>query len=233
MRGGKCVRLYQGDYSLETVFSEDPVETALRWQSLGAPGLHLVDLDGAQTGEILNLAIIREIASSVLIPTELGGGIRDMETIGQILKAGVERVIIGTAAVEDPGLVSEACRRYGDAVVVSIDARDGFLAIRGWLEQTELPAAEFIRSMSRIGVRRFIYTDINRDGTLTEPNFSAIFELVQSTRRPIVAAGGISRLTHLKILNRLGVSAAIVGKALYTGDINLKTGFNYLCSRPR
>lgn len=196
--------------------------TALGWQSLGAPSLHLVDLDGAQTGKILNLDTIREIASSVLIPTELGGGIRHLETIERILRVGVERVIISTAAVEDPNLVSEACRRYGDAVVVSIDARDGCLAIRGWLEQTELSAAEFVRAMSRIGVKRFNYTDINRDGTLTEPNFTAIFELVESTRLPIVAAGGISRLSHLKMLSRLGVSAAIVGKALYTGDIDLK-----------
>lgn len=222
------MRLYQGDYGRETVFSEDPVETALRWQSMGAPCLHLVDLEGAQTGEIANLATVREIASSVLLPTELGGGIRRLETVEQILKVGVERVIIGTAAVEDPEMVSEACRRYGDAVVVSIDARDGYLAIRGWLKQTEIAATEFVRSMSRLGVKRFIYTDINRDGTLTEPNFSAIFELVQSTRLPVVAAGGISRLTHLKILSRLGVAAAIVGKALYTGDINLKQALESL-----
>ena len=198
------------------------METALRWQSFGASRLHLVDLDGAQTGEILNLEVIREIVNSVLIPTELGGGIRDLKTIKQILQTGVERVILGTAAVEDQNLVREACRMYGEAVVVGIDARDGYLAIRGWQEQTKITAAEFLQSMSVLGAKRFIYTDINRDGTLTEPNFSAIFELVQSTRLPVIAAGGISRLIHLKILARLGVSGVIIGKALYTGDIDLK-----------
>ncbi|MFH0942151.1 MAG: 1-(5-phosphoribosyl)-5-[(5-phosphoribosylamino)methylideneamino]imidazole-4-carboxamide isomerase [Chloroflexota bacterium] len=222
IRGGKCVRLYQGDYSREIVFSEDPVDTALRWQSLGAPRLHLVDLDGAQTGEIVNLATIKEIVGSVLVPTELGGGIRRLETVEQALKIGVERVVIGTAAVENPDLVTEACRRFGESVAVSIDARDGKLATHGWLKQTEIAATDFVRSMVRIGVKRFIYTDINRDGTLTEPNFSAIFELLESTRLPIIASGGISRLIHIKILKRLGVSAAIIGKALYTGDINLK-----------
>lgn len=198
------------------------MEMALNWQSLGAPRIHLVDLDGAQTGEILNLDTVREIVSSVLVPTQLGGGIRRLETVEQVLKAGVERVIIGTAAVEDPDLVTEACRRYGDAVVVGIDARDGYLAVRGWLQQTQITATDFTKSMARLGVKRFIYTDINRDGTLTEPNFSAIFDLLDSTRLPIIAAGGISRMNHLKMLKRLGVDAAIVGKALYTGDISLK-----------
>lgn len=198
------------------------MDTALRWQSLGAPRLHLVDLDGAQTGEFANLAIIKEIAGSVLIPTELGGGIRKLETIEQVLKAGAERVIIGTAAVEDPDLVTEACRRFGEAIVVSIDARDNKLATHGWLKQTEITATDFVRSMVRIGVKRFIYTDISRDGTLTEPNFSAIFEILESTRLPVIASGGISKLTHLQILKRLGASGAIIGKALYTDDINLK-----------
>jgi len=222
IRGGKCVRLYQGDYSREIVFSEDPADTALRWQSLGAPRLHLIDLDGAQTGELTNLPIIKEIVGSVLIPTELGGGIRKLETIEQALKAGVERIIIGTSAIEDPELVAESCRHFGDAIAVSVDARDGKLATHGWLKQTEIPVTEFVKSMVRLGAKRFIYTDINRDGTLTEPNFSAIFEVLETTRLPIIASGGISKLAHLQILKRLGVSGAIIGKALYTGDINLK-----------
>ena len=189
---------------------------------MGAPRLHLVDLDGAQTGAVTNLQVIKEIVSSVLIPTELGGGIRSLETIEQALKTGVERVIVGTAAIEDPELVAESCRRFGDAIAVGVDARDGKVATHGWLKQTEIPATEFIKSMVRLGVKRFIYTDINRDGTLTEPNFSAIFEVMDTTRLPIIASGGISKLTHLQILKRLGVSGAIIGKALYTGDINLK-----------
>lgn len=194
----------------------------MHWQSLGAPRLHLVDLDGAQTGELANLPIIKEIAHSVLIPTELGGGIRNLETIEEALKAGVERVVIGTAAVENPDLVAEATKRFGEAIAVSIDARDGKLATHGWLKQTEVTAPDFVRAMMRLGVKRFIYTDINRDGTLTEPNFTAIFELLESTRLPIIASGGVSRITHLMILKQLGISGAIVGKALYTGDINLK-----------
>jgi len=214
--------LYQGDYDQETIFSDDPVDTALRWQSLGAPRLHIVDLDGAATGELCNLDIIREIASVVLIPTQLGGGIRRLETIEQVLKAGVERVILGTAAVEDHGLVEEACRNFRESIIVGVDAWEGNIAIRGWRQQTELKVVEFAQSMTQLGVRRFIYTDINRDGTLTEPNFAAIFDMVNAIGLPVIAAGGISSLSHLEMLKQLGVEGAIVGKALYTGDIDLK-----------
>ncbi|MFH1775660.1 MAG: 1-(5-phosphoribosyl)-5-[(5-phosphoribosylamino)methylideneamino]imidazole-4-carboxamide isomerase [Chloroflexota bacterium] len=222
LRDGRCVRLYQGDYSREVVFSDDPVEVAFQWQSLGAPRLHVVDLDGAANGELGNRDIIREIASAVLIPVQLGGGIRQLTTIERLLKDGVERVILGTAAVEDRELVREACRSYGESVVVSIDAREGLVATRGWREQTELDAVSLAQSMVDIGVRRFIYTDISRDGTLTEPNFTAITEIITATESPVIAAGGISRLAHLEILKKLGAEGAIVGKALYTGDIDLK-----------
>jgi phosphoribosylformimino-5-aminoimidazole carboxamide ribotide isomerase len=222
LRDGRCVRLYQGDYEQETVFSDDPVETALRWQSLGASRLHIVDLDGAATGELRNRDIIKQIASVLLIPTQVGGGIRQLETIEEVLKAGVERVILGTAAVEDYKLVKEACRHFRESIIVGVDANEGFIAIRGWRQQTEVSDIEFAQSMARLGVQRFVYTDISRDGTLTEPNFTAIFEMINAVRLPIVAAGGISSLTHLKMLNELGVEGAIIGKALYTGDINLK-----------
>jgi phosphoribosylformimino-5-aminoimidazole carboxamide ribotide isomerase len=222
LREGRCVRLYQGDYAQETIYSDDPVEVALEWQSLGASRLHIVDLDGAAKGEVCNLDIITQIASTMLIPTQLGGGIRDLETIKQLLKAGIERIILGTAAVEDPQLVQEACRSFRESIIVSVDAHEGNIATHGWREKTGLKAAEFIKSMIEIGVRRFIYTDISRDGTLTEPDFSAIFELVDAFRLPIIAAGGISSLDHIKMLQRLGVEGAIIGKALYTGDIKLK-----------
>ena len=204
------------------MFSDDPLEVALKWQSLGAPRLHIVDLDGAATGELRNLDIINQIANAVLIPTQLGGGIRQLETIEQLLKAGVERVILGTAAVEDRKLVREACRNFNESIIVGIDAREGYIATHGWRQQTELTTVEFTQSMIGLGVKRFIYTDINRDGTLTEPNFTAIFELVNTFRLPIIAAGGISSLNHLLILKKLGVEGAVVGKALYTRDINLK-----------
>ncbi len=222
IRDGRCVRLYQGDYAIETVFSDDPLDQALKWQSLGAHRLHIVDLDGAATGEIKNLEIICNIAAGLLIPTQLGGGIRDLDTISEVLKAGVDRVILSTAAVENPELVREACRLYRESVIVSLDARDGNIAIHGWRTGTELNVLEFARSMIKLGVRRFIYTDINRDGTLTEPDFSAITELMEAVRVPVVAAGGISSLNHLKVLQKLGVEGAIIGKAVYTGDIDLK-----------
>ena len=139
-----------------------------------------------------------------------------------MLKAGIERIILGTAAVEDPELVKEACRSYSEHIIVGVDAREGYIAIHGWQQQTELKAVEFAQSMVRLGVRRFIYTDISRDGTLTEPNFTTIFELVNTIKLPIIAAGGISSLSQLKVLKQLGVEGAIVGRALYTGDINLK-----------
>ena len=195
---------------------------ALRWQSLGAPRLHVVDLDGAAQGEPVNLDIIKELASALLVPVQLGGGIRRMETIEQLLKAGIEHVILGTAAVEDPELVEKACRRFREAIIVGIDTREGWVATRGWQQETRLGAIEFAQSMVERGVRRFIYTDISRDGTLTEPNFSAFAELANAIRLPVIASGGISSLNHLRMLNRLGAKGAIVGKALYTGDINLK-----------
>jgi len=195
---------------------------ALKWQSMGAPRLHIVDLDGAATGEIRNLEIIRDIAKAMLIPIQLGGGIRDIETVQALLKAGIERVILGTVAVENPLLVAEACRRFRESVIVGIDAREEFVATHGWVKDNDITAVNLAKSMARIGVIRFIYTDINRDGTLTEPNFSAIAEMIDAIGLPVIASGGISSLNHLKMLRKLGAEGAIVGKALYTGDINLK-----------
>ena len=204
------------------VFSDDPLEVALERQSLGAPRLHIVDLDGAAAGEPRNLHIIKEIASAVLIPTQLGGGIRQLEMVEEVLKAGVERVILGTVAVESPDLVREACRKFRESIIIGIDAREGYVATRGWLKETEVKALDLAESMVRLGVRRFIYTDIMRDGTLTEPNFAAIGEMVDKVRVPVIAAGGISSINHLKLLKRIGVEGAVIGKAIYTGDINLK-----------
>ncbi len=195
---------------------------ALQWQSLGAPRLHIVDLDGAASGKLCNLDIIKEIASSILVPTQLGGGIRQLETIEELLKAGIERVILGTAAVEDSKLVEEACRRFGESIIIGIDTRTGWVATHGWRRETRLGAIELAKSMARLGVKRFIYTDISRDGTLTEPNFAAFAELVNEIKLPIIASGGISSLNHLRMLKQLGAEGAIIGKALYTGDINLK-----------
>jgi phosphoribosylformimino-5-aminoimidazole carboxamide ribotide isomerase len=201
---------------------------ALKWQAKGASKPHIVDLDGAASGEMANIDIIRNIASAMLVPTQLGGGMRDIETIQKILTMGIERVILGTVAVENPRLVEEACKRFNDYIIVSIDARDGFLATRGWVQETSLTTMKFAQQMANLGVRRFIYTDIVRTGTLSEPNFSAISELVNSTKLPVIAAGGITSILHLKMLKQLGVEGAIVGKALYTGDINLKAAITEL-----
>ena len=216
------MRLYQGDYNQETIFNENPLEVALQWQAMGAPRIHIVDLDGAAQGEVANLEVIGSIATAVLVPTQLGGGIRSAETVEKILKLGIERVILGTVAVENVDLVKEVCRKFADSVIVSIDARDGNVATRGWLQGTQLKAVSLAKDMVRLGVKRFIYTDITRDGTLSGPNYNAITELIEAVNRPIIAAGGISSPEHLKVLRRIGVEGAIIGKALYTGDISLK-----------
>jgi phosphoribosylformimino-5-aminoimidazole carboxamide ribotide isomerase len=216
------VSLYQGDYDKETIFSDDPLDVALRWQSMGATRLHIVDLDGAAKGEMVNLEIIRQLGSAMMIPTQIGGGIRSIETMETLFRLGMDRIILGTAAVEDPKLVEEACRRFGDSILVSLDAKDGFIAIHGWTKETVLDIVEYARTLVPLGVKRFIYTDIARGSTLTEPNFTGIFNLINDVGLPVIAAGGISSLSHLKILKTLGAEGAIVGKALYSGDINLK-----------
>jgi phosphoribosylformimino-5-aminoimidazole carboxamide ribotide isomerase len=222
IKGGKCVRLYQGDYNRETVFSENPVAVALKWQTQGAGRLHVVDLDGAASGEPRNIAVVEAIVKQVGLPVQLGGGIRNEATVTKLLDIGVNRVILGTAAVEDSGLVERLCQKYGESIVVGIDARDGRVATHGWRKGTEVAALALGQRIAATGVRRLIYTDIKRDGTLTEPGFEAIAEMIEGVNLNIIAAGGISVLSHLRKLKELGVEGAIVGKALYTGDINLK-----------
>lgn len=189
---------------------------------MGAPRIHIVDLDGAAAGDVVNLDIIETIATAVQVPTQLGGGIRSMETITRVLKMGVERVILGTIAVENPELVKEACRKYAESVIVSIDGRDGQVATRGWLKGTSFQAVNLARDMLRLGARRFIYTEITRDGTLAGPNYDILTELVEAVRVPVIAAGGVSTIENLKVLKRIGVEGAIIGQALYTGAIDLK-----------
>lgn len=222
LKGGCCVRLYQGDYGRETVFSNDPVGMARHWESLGATRLHLVDLDGAAAGEPRHLPVIRQIAASLKIPVQVGGGIRQLETARQLLRSGVQRVILGTAAIEDPEMVKEACGRYGGAVVVGVDARNGSVAIHGWQKGTSILAHDLVAEMAALGVKRFIYTDILRDGTLTQPNFEAIAELICRTEAAIIASGGIAKIEDLRKLNEIGAEGAIIGRALYTGDILLE-----------
>ncbi len=232
LRNGKCVRLYQGDYEKETVFSDDPVATALRWQFEGARRLHLVDLDGAAEGEPRNLDAIGKIVAAVGIPVQVGGGIRTIETIEQLAGSGVERVILGTAAVEDPDLVEQACRRFGERIIIGIDARDGVVATRGWLEQSSAMASDLASKMIALGAGRFIYTDIGRDGTLSGPNVGAVGEFLSRVTVPVIAAGGIGSVDHLVNLAALGIEGAIVGRAIYTGDVDLREALNRLLEKP-
>ena len=222
LREGRCVRLYQGDYAQEEIFGVDPVAIALRWQSEGAKLLHVVDLDGAALGSPKNVDAIRAIASSVDITLEVGGGIRDMEKAVLLSDAGADRLVLGTSAVEDPDLVTQMLERFGvDSVVVSVDAKDGWAALRGWKQSSQMKALDLMDRMVALGVSRFEYTDISRDGTMTEPNFEAVTEAVNYVSVPIIAAGGIANVRHLERLAELGVEGAIVGKALYTGAVIL------------
>ena len=226
LRGGRCVRLVQGRADAETVFSDDPVAMAVRWQSKGARLLHVVDLDGAFTGAQRNLDVVRGIADALSIPIELGGGIRDQRKIEAVFQAGVQRAILGTSALKDPAFAEAMCREYGDRIAVGIDAKDGIVATHGWTQVGKKPAVDFAVEMEEAGVRTIIYTDIRRDGMLTGPNIEATRKIAQVTQSAeIIASGGVSCLqdiTDLKGLEPLGVTGVITGKALYTGDLRLE-----------
>ena len=222
LKSGRCVRLYQGDYQRETVYSDDPVSVALSWQQQGAPRLHLVDLDGAAQGKPAHLTIITQIIQRLSIPVQVGGGIRNEETAQTLMATGADRVVIGTAAVEQPSLVAALCQKHGGGrVVVAVDAREGQVAIKGWTEQSSISALELAQRMSWLGVTRFLYTDISRDGTLTEPNFDANAALVRNTGMAVLASGGVTSLEHIRLLGGTGVEGVILGRALYDGTITL------------
>lgn len=233
LRGGRCVRLYQGDYDQEEVFGTDPVAVALRWQDEGARLLHVVDLDGAASGEPGNLDAILAIVAAVSIPVEVGGGIRDIEKAETLAESGVDWMVLGTSAVEDPDFVAAMIERFGaERIVVSVDARDGWAALRGWKQPSRMRALDLMRQMTALGIERLEYTDISRDGTLTEPNFEAVTEAVSNVTVPIIAAGGIATTRHLERLAGLGVSGAIVGKALYTGAVDLREALRLMGEIP-
>ena len=222
LKSGRCVSLYQGDYQRETVYSEDPLAVAQSWQDQGAPRLHLVDLDGAAAGTPVNLDIISNIISQLTIPVQVGGGIRDQPTAETLLTRGADRVVIGTAAVQDPALVRQLCQKFGShRVVVAVDAREGQVAIKGWTEKTSVTSLDLAKQMGRLGVTRILYTDVHRNGTLTEPNFAATASLVKETGLAVLASGGITSVEHIRALAQTGVEGAVVGSALYTGAMSL------------
>jgi len=221
IREGKCVRLYQGDYSQQIVYDESPLKVALRWRSQGTRWIHIADLDGAAAGKPANIDLVEEIIKASSLSIEFGGGVRREDMVEELLRRGIKRIILSTSAVENPKMVKKLCRRFGEAIVVSLDARDGKVYIHGWQKDTIVDVLQLGKDMANIGVRRFIFTDIGRDGTLTEPNFDMIGRLVNELNIPVIAAGGVSKLEHLKRLKQLGVEGVIIGKALYTGAIDL------------
>ncbi|ACB53488.1 phosphoribosylformimino-5-aminoimidazole carboxamide ribotide isomerase [Crocosphaera subtropica ATCC 51142] len=221
---GRCVRLYQGNYQQSEVYNENPVEVARQWADEGATRLHLVDLDGAKQGHPVNLDTIEAIVRAISIPVQVGGGLRDRQSIAQLIDLGVDRTIVGTVAVENPSLVQELCQAFPSKIAVGIDARNGKVATRGWLETSEVLATELAQQMAELGVSAIIYTDIHRDGTLQGPNREALRELANHIKIPVIASGGVSSLSDvlgLLALEPIGVTGVIIGKALYTGDVSL------------
>ncbi len=220
--GGRCVRLYQGDYERETVYADDPVEVALRWRRLGASRVHVVDLDGAKAGAPRNLDAVRRIAGALDVPVQMGGGIRSLDAARAVIDAGVQRVMLGTVAVRNPSVVRRACDELGaESIVVAIDSRGGKVAVSGWTAASETRATDLMSAMMDAGVRAFLCTDISRDGTLAGPNYALMRELVRVGGDGVIAAGGIAAVEHLARLAAIGVGGAVVGRALYTEDIDL------------
>jgi phosphoribosylformimino-5-aminoimidazole carboxamide ribotide isomerase len=233
IKGGRCVRLFQGKMEQETVYSDDPISVAKRWESEGAEFLHLVDLDGAVNGMPKNKEIIGNIIKSVKIPVEVGGGIRNIESIKEYISIGANRVVIGTVACENPEFVHEACKIFPDKIMVGIDAKNGNVAVRGWEDVTETSASQLAKRFEGMGVSGIIYTDISRDGTLSGPNIEAIKSFTSAINIPVIASGGVSNINDIKNIMKLkkhGVTGVIVGKAIYSGTVNLREAIE-LCSR--
>ncbi len=219
---GKAVRLYKGDYNQMTVYSNEPLEVAKKFQSLGATHLHLVDLEGAKNGYPGNLDVIRKIVDETDLFTEVGGGIRTIETAKAYIESGVDRIILGTAAVENEEFLKEAIALFGDKVAVGVDLKDGFVAIKGWTEKSALSAQDFLSKMESLGVKTVICTDISRDGAMQGSNNELYKELSEKYSIDLIASGGVSDIDDIKTLTEMGLYGAIIGKAYYIGAIDLK-----------
>lgn len=223
LKDGACVRLLQGRKDDVTVYSDDPVSTAIKWESYGAQLLHIVDLDGAFSGSQKNLESIIKIRNAVKIAIQVGGGIRDMEKIDLLVSLGINRIILGTAAIENPEFLKEASTKYQGSMLAAIDAKDGYAAVKGWVEVTHVSAIELALKMQEYGAGGIIYTDISRDGMLIGPNIEATKLMVNQLKIPVIASGGISSIDDIKRLSEIkGLWGAITGKALYSGRLNLK-----------
>ena len=229
IRAGRCVRLLQGDYSKETIFGDSPMEMAIKWESEGAEYLHIIDLDGAKEGSAVNMEVISKICTDSAARIQVGGGIRDYETAARYMEAGVSRVIMGTSAVDRTDELERILESLGaESLIVSVDARDGIVALDGWTRESRMTVETVVKNIELLGVQRCMYTDILKDGTLSEPNYAGIESVVSSTDMKIMAAGGIAALSQLKRMSIVGVEATIVGRALYTGDIRLRQAIDEL-----
>lgn len=226
IRGGKCVRLEQGDYDRETVFGDDPVKMAVRWASLGATRIHVVDLDGARDGGQANAEVVSRIVQTVGCAVQTGGGIRDIPTLEHTLASGVNRAVIGTAAVKDPQMLRDAVAAAGERLIVSVDAREGLVSLEGWTESTDISALALIDRLQSLGVQRVVYTDIMRDGVKGGPNLEMYERLTTHTSIKVLAAGGVSSVDDVRQLSEAGVEGAIIGRALYKGELNLAEAIN-------
>ncbi len=221
LQGGRCVRLTQGDFARAQAFSDDPAAVARRWQSEGARWLHVVDLDGARAGAPQNLEAIQRIRQAISIPMQVGGGLRSLASVTALFDLGIQRAILGTAALKDRGFLRACLARWGERIAVGLDARDGLVATDGWLETSTTSALTLARELAAEGVARFIYTDIARDGTLSGPNLKSLAQLQRAIDRPIIASGGVASLADVRALADSHVEGAIVGRALYTGEVKL------------
>jgi phosphoribosylformimino-5-aminoimidazole carboxamide ribotide isomerase len=225
LRDGKCVRLAQGNFDQMTVYSDDPVDVALRWRSKGAQRIHVVDLDGSRAGEPQNMAVVKDIIAAVDIPVEIGGGIRDMKTLEAYLALGAGWVILGTAALRDESFVRHACRLYGNRVILGIDASDGMVAIQGWIEKTSISAHDLAVRYEDYGLSAIVYTDIKRDGMEKGVNIEATKAFARSIKTPVIASGGVSGIQDIEnviAIEKYGVLGVIAGKSLYTGALLLE-----------
>ena len=228
IKNGKCVRLFQGDYNRETIYFANPVSVAQKWERQGAQMLHIVDLDGAKEGRIANMKIIKKIAGAVTIPIQFGGGIRSLSSIKELKGVGISRIILGTAALEEKDLLNKVIKLYGEKIIISLDVKNGALMKNGWVEKSKKTLLSTIEELKKRGVRSIIYTDIVKDGTLSEPNFKAIRSIKERTNMNIMIAGGVSSIEQIMKLKNMDIEGVIIGKALYEGIVDAKEVIKYV-----
>jgi phosphoribosylformimino-5-aminoimidazole carboxamide ribotide isomerase len=229
LREGNCVRLVQGRKEAVTIYSHDPAATARKWELCGAELLHIVDLDGAFSGNQKNMDAILKIRRAVKMALQVGGGIRNIGNLLNLFSAGIDRIIIGTAAIEDPAFLVQACKQYPGRVLIGIDAKDGMVAIKGWEEVTEILASDLAKRLEMVGIAGIIYTDIKRDGMLTGPNINAVRDMVNHVSIPVIASGGIASMEDVRNLAQIkGLWGMITGKAIYSGSLNLKQAIEFV-----